>query len=204
MRRPQILLDQIHFKSTEAGPSVRGGPLPTQSYTIHFSDVDTGMAFELPSNTRVPFVGATPSHMYTYGDVYDFFSFVKTQMTDSLLTTPVYKIGDSFYRLSLEKFGEVSQIVQKRVDESGNVLKIDGREVVRVLNIHHGDVNRAVCARYVNVDIGDIPREHYTQILQVTGQPWRFCDYWGQPWKIVRSDTGDYRWVARPGTQGHI
>lgn len=223
MRQPQILLDRIHFKST-TGPPGRRGALPTQSYTITFSAEDTSGPFSIPDNKLVPFVGETRTHGYTYGDVYDFFSFLKTQTTDTgtvrtplvttlsllfglplPLTTPVYQEGSNFYRLSLERNGANWRIVQKKVDESGNVfVDFDGREVVRILNHHNRDALLDVCERYVNVDKDEIPNHDYMQILQVTGRPWRFCDYWGQPWKIVRTATGDYRWLARPGSQGII
>ena len=201
----------------------RGRSAPTQSYTITFSNADTGkLSFSIPDNTMISFVDKTTStHNYTFGDVYDFFSFIKTQTSASgstrtplvttlsllfrlplPLKTPVYKVKDNFYTLSLEKIKQVWQIVQKRVDESGNVLKVEGRPVVQILNFTR-DVARDVCAKYIGVDAREIPPDDYMKILQVTGRPWRFNDYWGEPWKIA--ETGDssypYAWVARPGTQ---
>lgn len=229
----QILsqLDRIEAKISDNRDSIyrgREGSAPKQSYTITFSNVDTGtVSFSIPDNTMVPFVDNTTrtQHNYTFGDVYDFFSFIKTQAgasgstrtplvtTLSLLfglplplKTPVYKVQGNFYRLSLEKIEQVWQIVQKRVNASGNVMKIDGGEVVQILNFHTRDVTQAVCEEYVGVDVRDIPQDAYMKILQVTGRPWRFCDYWGEPWKIEK--TGDssypYAWVPRPGTQGVI
>jgi hypothetical protein len=230
----QILsqLDRIEAKISENRDSTyrssgRGGPSPTQSYTITFSNADTGqLSFDIPDNRGVPFVDANTSmHGYTFGDVYDFFSFIKTHLSPSgstrtplvttlsllfglplPLRTPVYQVEDNFYRLSLEKIGEVWQIVQKRVELSGYVLQVGGKEVVQILNFRTRDVDCTVCATYLDKDVREIPKKAYIQILQVTGRPWRFCDSWGQPWKIVR--TGDpsypYRWIARPGTQGVV
>tara|TARA_A100001015_G_C14915564_1_gene682210 strand:- start:18 stop:308 length:291 start_codon:yes stop_codon:yes gene_type:complete len=87
-----------------------------------------------------------------------------------------------------------------------------GREIVQVVGSaqydpkKHDSVEINICEKYVDIDFRDIPKEDYIAILGVTGRPWRFVDFWGSPWKIIKTGNPSYpyRWLARPGTEGKI
>ena len=134
---------------------------------------------------------------------------------DVYLSTKVYFANENHYRLLLDKSFTIMQV---RTDNNGVIISPANPIIQRLNKRAESDPRLKICEKVFTDKItydqlaaearelppGQQTNTRFYHVLCITGRPWRFCDYWGDPDTLrkTESEAYPYAWVPKKRYSG--